>query len=50
LKEATRKDADKTTARLGKRLEKMLTEIDKDIDAMEKEQKEDTKEITHVDK
>ncbi|SAM05488.1 hypothetical protein [Absidia glauca] len=50
-KEATtRKDADKTTARLGKRLEKMLTEIDKDIDAMEKEQKEDTKEITHVDK
>ncbi|KAI8333912.1 LETM1-like protein-domain-containing protein [Chlamydoabsidia padenii] len=42
LKEATRKDADKTTARLGKRLEQMLTEIDKDIDAMEKEHKKET--------
>ncbi|KAI8344125.1 LETM1-like protein-domain-containing protein [Chlamydoabsidia padenii] len=40
LKEATRKDSDKTTVRLGKRLEKMLTQIDKDIDAMEKESKE----------
>ncbi|ORZ00089.1 LETM1-like protein-domain-containing protein [Absidia repens] len=55
LKEATRKDSDKTTARLGKRLEKMLTQIDKDIDAMEKESKsaennDETKEATHVEK
>ncbi|ORZ24489.1 LETM1-like protein-domain-containing protein [Absidia repens] len=53
LKEATRKDSDKTTVRLGKRLEKMLTQIDKDIDAMEKEdkkQKEDTKDDAPVEK
>ncbi|KAI8088768.1 LETM1-like protein-domain-containing protein [Halteromyces radiatus] len=55
LKEATHKDADKTTARLGKRLEKMLTQIDKDIDAMEKEHKEKEQKsedqgTNHVDK
>ncbi|KAI8072804.1 LETM1-like protein-domain-containing protein [Gongronella butleri] len=37
LKEATKKEADKTTARLGKRLEKMLKQIDEDLEAIEKE-------------
>ncbi|KAI7864336.1 LETM1-like protein-domain-containing protein [Spinellus fusiger] len=37
LKEATKRDADKTTARLGKRLEKMLNEIDKDLHSIEEE-------------
>jgi LETM1 and EF-hand domain-containing protein 1 len=51
LKEATRKDSDKTTVRLGKRLEKMLSQIDKDIDAMEKESKDiEHKEETPVEK
>ncbi|SAL98312.1 hypothetical protein [Absidia glauca] len=51
LKEATRKDSDKTTVRLGKRLEKMLSQIDKDIDAMEKESKDiEHKEETPAEK
>ncbi|ORX59440.1 LETM1-domain-containing protein [Hesseltinella vesiculosa] len=37
LKEATKKDADKSTARLEKRLEKMIKHIDEELGAMEKE-------------
>ncbi|KAI8384752.1 LETM1-like protein-domain-containing protein [Radiomyces spectabilis] len=40
LKEATHRDADKATMRLGKKLEKMLVDIDEELDAIEKEQKE----------
>ncbi|CAO3608719.1 unnamed protein product [Mucor hiemalis] len=37
LKDATKRDADKATLRMGKKLEKMLATIDKELDAMEKE-------------
>ncbi|KAG0164917.1 hypothetical protein DFQ30_009229 [Apophysomyces sp. BC1015] len=43
LKEATKREADKSTLRLGKRLEKMLTKIDKEIDSIEKDQAEKQK-------
>ncbi|KAI8372683.1 LETM1-like protein-domain-containing protein [Radiomyces spectabilis] len=41
LKEATNREADKTSLRLSKRLEKMLSEIDKDLDTIEKEHKKE---------
>ncbi|KAI8140878.1 LETM1-like protein-domain-containing protein [Fennellomyces sp. T-0311] len=44
LKEATHRDADKASLRLGKKLEKMLNEIDRELDTLEKEQKESKKE------
>ncbi|CAO3607509.1 unnamed protein product [Mucor fragilis] len=37
LKDATKRDADKATLRMGKKLEKMLANIDKELDALEKE-------------
>ncbi|KAL7314562.1 LETM1 domain-containing protein ylh47 [Mucor circinelloides] len=37
LKDATKRDADKATLRMGKKLEKMLATIDKELDALEKE-------------
>lgn len=37
LKDATKREADKATLRMGKKLEKMLATIDKELDAMEKE-------------
>ncbi|KAI9266893.1 LETM1-like protein-domain-containing protein [Phascolomyces articulosus] len=40
LKEATHRDADKASLRLGKKLEKMLNEIDRELDTLEKEQHE----------
>jgi LETM1 and EF-hand domain-containing protein 1, mitochondrial len=42
LKEATKRQADKVTTRLGKRLEKMLGKLDKELDAFETEQKHST--------
>ncbi|CDH54668.1 mrs7 family protein [Lichtheimia corymbifera JMRC:FSU:9682] len=43
LKEATHRDADKASRRLGKKLEKMLSEIDRELDTLEKEEKIDKK-------
>lgn len=43
LKEATHRDADKASRRLGKKLEKMLSEIDRELDTLEKEEKLDKK-------
>ncbi|KAI8638311.1 LETM1-like protein-domain-containing protein [Parasitella parasitica] len=37
LKDATKRDADKATLRMGKKLEKMLATIDKELDALEKD-------------
>lgn len=37
LKDSTKRDADKATLRMGKKLEKMLATIDKELDALEKE-------------
>ncbi|KAG2185285.1 hypothetical protein INT44_002075 [Umbelopsis vinacea] len=42
LKEATKRQADKVTTRLGKRLEKMLGKLDRELDAFESEQKHST--------
>ncbi|KAG2227658.1 hypothetical protein INT45_004700 [Circinella minor] len=44
LKEATQRDADKASMRLGKKLEKMLNEIDRELDTLEKEHDEPVKE------
>ncbi|KAI7859929.1 LETM1-like protein-domain-containing protein [Circinella umbellata] len=44
LKEATQRDADKASMRLGKKLEKMLNEIDRELDTLEKEHVEPIKE------
>ncbi|KAI9012111.1 LETM1-like protein-domain-containing protein [Phycomyces nitens] len=44
LKEATHREADKSTMRLGKKLEKMLNDIDIELDTLEKDQKQDQKE------
>ncbi|KAI9497441.1 LETM1-like protein-domain-containing protein [Zychaea mexicana] len=38
LKDATHRDADKASLRLGKKLEKMLNEIDQELDTLEKDQ------------
>ncbi|KAJ2964073.1 hypothetical protein NQZ79_g1017 [Umbelopsis isabellina] len=42
LQEATKRQADKVTTRLGKRLEKMLGKLDKELDAFEKAQQHST--------
>ncbi|KAL0096946.1 LETM1-like protein-domain-containing protein [Phycomyces blakesleeanus] len=39
LKDATHREADKSTMRLGKKLEKMLNDIDVELDTLEKDQK-----------
>ncbi|ORY93440.1 LETM1-like protein-domain-containing protein [Syncephalastrum racemosum] len=43
LREATHKDADKASLRLGRKLEKMLNEIDSELDTLEKDQKDQKK-------
>lgn len=43
LKDSTKRDADKATLRMGKKLEKMLATIDKELDAMESDNSKETK-------
>ncbi|KAI9322196.1 LETM1-like protein-domain-containing protein [Dichotomocladium elegans] len=42
LKEATQRDADKASLRLSKKLEKMLKEIDQELDTLEKQQTDES--------
>lgn len=42
MQEATKRQADKVTTRLGKRLEKMLGKLDKELDAFEQAQQHST--------
>lgn len=42
LKETTKRQEDKVTTRLGKRLEKMLGKLDKELDLFEREQQHST--------
>lgn len=50
LKDATKRDADKATVRMGKKLEKMLAAIDKELDAMEKTTEEEKTEQESLNK